>query len=636
MAEEDIIYGKNMHLFGGIEPSNLTRFDIETYADDKYIRLLVDFPRDTVINGSTLCTVDGVVIRRKEDGFPRNEFDGRLIADIKQSGVVIDSNSNKRLKYYYAAFPYSTQGVYNRNPQNRVSFNTHKVLIDEEKTTLEYIYDAVNKYFSVKCTVFVKRFNTSSFGKIEIRKGTNSYPLNDKQGILVHKQVINPSDKNSFEIWDSEKIKNEGTYYYSIFCYNSENEEYYEKVYQTSIDLKMYGYLFGYDLKEQEPNPNTRVSYPDTVDNRNFSPLHYDSDYKTFGMGGWGNKPGFMPKPCVLGYDGIVKYYLDPINYNKRENKKNTNSTRITDFDLDGNVMMEWSKIYTKRWSDNGVYKFRCSDTKIDDSWECWCNYDKNDNEIDHFYTAIYQGINDSSGRLRSIRQYDYIINNQNNFLDDIEKAKKNGEDWTIETVAERLLVQDLLIMLAKNSDCKAIYGNGCLKDYTDNTIDMTSGGLFVRDDTKAVKIFGMEHYWGAYHKRVLGLVIDDDNHYKLKITRGVKDGSRVKEYNLDGNGYVDVYLDGPNETNRSYISSMKAFYFGRLPSGLNGSNNQYESDWVSNPDINKVRTPYFSGYNSAFNIPGGVFAIQFSSHLSDIRDKNIGSMLVCKPSLLK
>ena len=29
-------------------------------------------------------------------------------------------------------------------------------------------------------------------------------------------------------------------------------------------------------------------------------------------------------------------------------------------------AMMEWPKIYTKRWEENGIYHFRCSDTPQD------------------------------------------------------------------------------------------------------------------------------------------------------------------------------------------------------------------------------------------------------------------------------
>ena len=37
-----------------------------------------------------------------------------------------------------------------------------------------------------------------------------------------------------------------------------------------------------------------------------------------------------------------------------------------------------------------------------DDTWDCWCNYDRNNNQIDHFYTPIYFG-SLVSGKLRSI-----------------------------------------------------------------------------------------------------------------------------------------------------------------------------------------------------------------------------------------
>ena len=55
MAEEDLIFGKNRHFFGGIEPSNMQNFTAA--IEGEHVKITAQLPADTVINGQTLCTV---------------------------------------------------------------------------------------------------------------------------------------------------------------------------------------------------------------------------------------------------------------------------------------------------------------------------------------------------------------------------------------------------------------------------------------------------------------------------------------------------------------------------------------------------------------------------------------------------
>lgn len=125
MAEEDLIFGKNRHFFGGIEPSNMLAFTAHGGMPQGQYRVFITatLPNDTVVNGQTLCTVKGAIIRRKTTDYPKDEFDGDLVADIKESTTFMDSGLSSTGTYYYAAFPYTTQGVYNRNKSNRAVVN---------------------------------------------------------------------------------------------------------------------------------------------------------------------------------------------------------------------------------------------------------------------------------------------------------------------------------------------------------------------------------------------------------------------------------------------------------------------------------------------------------------------------------
>ena len=118
MAEEDLIYGKNRHLFGGIEPSNMISFNaVSSYqvsSGKARIKIIAELPKETTINGQTLCTIAGAVIRKKEGSYPKDEFDGTLLATLTEDGSVNDDDVTIGKTYYYAAFPYTEQGVYNR------------------------------------------------------------------------------------------------------------------------------------------------------------------------------------------------------------------------------------------------------------------------------------------------------------------------------------------------------------------------------------------------------------------------------------------------------------------------------------------------------------------------------------------
>lgn len=133
MAEEDLIFGQKRHLFGGIAPGNMRKFE---YRGDT-LQLIAVLPNDTVLDGQVICSVAGAVIRRKHNGYPINEFDGEKVADISTSQIIKipDFASNMDEAWYYSAFPYSSQGVYNRNSENRC------VDIGVDVSSLPYGYD---------------------------------------------------------------------------------------------------------------------------------------------------------------------------------------------------------------------------------------------------------------------------------------------------------------------------------------------------------------------------------------------------------------------------------------------------------------------------------------------------------------
>lgn len=82
-------------------------------------------PENTVISGSTFSTWAGTKLVMKETGYPANPDDGTLVVDnttrdkYKTMGYTVTGLTNGK-QYYFALFPYSTDGVYNYDAGNRL------------------------------------------------------------------------------------------------------------------------------------------------------------------------------------------------------------------------------------------------------------------------------------------------------------------------------------------------------------------------------------------------------------------------------------------------------------------------------------------------------------------------------------
>lgn len=743
MAEEDLIFGKNRHFFGGIEPSNMIEFTVSYDVEDTVRRskVVAKLPADTTINGQTLCSVAGAVIRKKVGAYPKDEFDGILVKNISTDETFYDEDVEVGNTYYYAAFPYTTQGVYNRNAANRFVCT---IIAGYEPDNMK-AFTATSAYYNKRARVRLNAILPDNgtedrpytvAGAI-IRRKTTGYPMNETDGTLVKdlkesgefydtrvslNQVYyyaafpyttqgvynrNPANRASctpvavtigdMQVFTAKSIRVDGqprvvltatlpantadytiagavirrstsgypanesdgeqvatitangtyydtnvevgiTYYYTAFPYSTDG------VYNTngasanhaSCKVNSYAYLFGYNLKVDTRTPSVRVTYPSDADNANFTPAAMDFSTGVFNYGDWSFEPGemFMPRPCMLTSAGVVAYYLNPNDYTK---KTDGTASEISDMSFDGNAMVEWPKIWTKRWEENGIYHFRCSDVQIDGDYECWSNYDRLNNQIDHFYTPIFYGTTGTSTgtKLRSISGRSNMTSKSAS--EEIDLATANGDDWYTEVLADRLLIQDLLVMMAKSTNGQAAYGNGRVSKSDSELNDSLSTGVMNQkgmfwgsnDNTSGVKVFGMEHLWGNLWRRTAGWINASGNQ-KVKLTRGTHDGSTATDYNLNGSGYLTVSGATPTGSSGGYINAMKTMPYGRIPYQASGSSSTFEADSL---EFNNNQSDYaFVG--GAYNTGGfqcGPFCALLTSTPS-VTYFNRGAALSCKP----
>ena len=74
--------------------------------------------------------------------------------------------------------------------------------------------------------------------------------------------------------------------------------------------------VYGFHIDGNDSNPSTRVRY--LLDAVGMTPAKMNFAAGTFDYGSWADA-FFMPRPCMLKYDGTVDYYLNENDYTKKD-----------------------------------------------------------------------------------------------------------------------------------------------------------------------------------------------------------------------------------------------------------------------------------------------------------------------------
>lgn len=139
----------------GQAPNNMRAFSVSSVSETSLgVRFLE--PEDSYDSaGNLICSVGGVMIRMSETDYPANTSDGTLVIDNKDLGkYATDAFEVRGLvggkTYYFSAFPYSSQGVYNlsSDESNRATGSP----ADGEKVTVNVNIDDTTGFSSVTIT----------------------------------------------------------------------------------------------------------------------------------------------------------------------------------------------------------------------------------------------------------------------------------------------------------------------------------------------------------------------------------------------------------------------------------------------------------------------------------------------------
>ncbi len=374
------------------------------------------------------------------------------------------------------------------------------------------------------------------------------------------------------------------------------------------------GTIYGFHMDSSESDPYACVTY--LKDAVGMTPAAMNYGTGQFDYGSWENA-FFMPRPCMLKYDGTVDYYLDPTDYSKKEDGT---ASDVANVYYGGNAMMEWGRDGKIIWykvvpdkNDDTSFSAYFANRQVDDGYVCWPFINGDGDIVDHFYTPIYNGtIVDN--RLRSISGLSWSTYGCKSKTAAQERtlAKANnpsGMDiWDTERYCDVILINPLLTLIGKSLDTQTTFGQGLhesgTSSYNDSFITGThdSQGLFYGTDSgsansasnvnaNAVKVFGMENWWGFQSRRFVGLWGSPgttNNEYTVyyKLTKGTEDGSTASDYAVGSSvsGYTGYIVFGAMPTvGNTYAMQRKWNSDGvYIPSKSGGSSSTYYCDGVT------------------------------------------------------
>ena len=297
--------------------------------------------------------------------------------------------------------------------------------------------------------------------------------------------------------------------------------------------------VYGFHIDSTESDPGKAVTYLEDAAGMTPARMNYLND--KFSYGSWIDA-FFFPRPCMVRYDGTVDYYLDPDDYEKKENGELSalgDSTLEYGVKYPGNAMMEWGRDGYKIWTkvvpdEEDVYSgsVYISNKKIDDDYTAWPFVNNQGNMVSHFYTAIYNGsmtayTYDSSTyyRLRSIprrpvmnspgnNSYDipwdddteatpttwssltqaghevrFALNNNTalNYTTSADfptlSTNRNSIYWFTEVFCDIQLINNLLVLIGKSLNTQDVFGNGNMSG-NGTTGYINNGVLFTGSDS--------------------------------------------------------------------------------------------------------------------------------------------------------
>ena len=381
---------------------------------------------------------------------------------------------------------------------------------------------------------------------------------------------------------------------------------------------------YGFKIDKNNSDPFTRVSY--MYDAVGATPAAMDFTNDVFNYGSWADAFFMQCYPVALKFDGTEDYRLDPDDYSK---KLDGTASDVSDPDYPGNFMVAFPTIWFKRYDDGNYNYVEISDVKLGDDWHAYAHTNADGKVMDKIYLPMYKGTL-VNGKLRSISgaapQHDTTAD------EEVAYAAACGAGWSIWSWAAREMINDLLILIGRSTDCQTTFGAGQESGYDTtkpnngiiNTGSLDAKWMFygVSTSFSDVKVFHIAGYLASRWERLLGLLLIN-NIWKVKM---------VPPYNFDGTGFITpANAETPaNPENQGWLKSRNTSSYGSIPAvNSGGSQSTYTCDY-SYKNGSGTRVALVGG-NCGSGRGAGAFYVSVSNAAS-YRAWNLGASPVYIP----
>lgn len=439
----------------------------------------------------------------------------------------------------------------------------------------------------------------SDFAGVKILRKTGSYPTSITDGTVVY------TGANTSYI--DTTVVNDTTYYYRIFPYDtSNNYNITESGQEVTATPKSY-VIYGVSIDTTNSNPATALAYIEGA--VGFIPAAGNNG--SFSYGSWQDKfPFNQIKPCLY-KAGAVNYYLSPTDYTKKAD--GVTASDITS-GTDGDVMVEFPKIYWKFETIGTDLYIRISDTKIDSTYKCLAHM-RGTTEKDKCYVSAYLGYSLSS-KLRSLSGKTPTVSQTIGAFRTL--AKTNGSNYDQMAYFQLLMLQALFVIMFKNLNSQTALGRG----YVDgNSASIATGGtntkgMFYGETTGKLqnKFCGIEDFWGNCYYWIDGLFCDSNRNILLTNQNFNDTGSAYTNYGQGATSDLSGYISGVQGTTEA----------GFMVKATTGSATTYYCDYDS---LYADCLPRFGGYWSDSDV-AGAFRLDVS-HSASYAVANVGGRLL-------
>ena len=407
------------------------------------------------------------------------------------------------------------------------------------------------------------------------------------------------------------------------------------RVYNLEETNKFGQWIYSFTRIMNESIPAEKIVYRGT--NEHYRPAYMDFSSNTFNYGDWENAPFLLKDrlaPCAVGFDGELKYFLNPNNYKQKEDGT---ASDVTNASVNNNYFMRIKLLFRRKRTDaQGNTRVDISNVQVNEEYKPYGGFIKPDNTLrEYIYLPIYRG-SLISGKCRSVGGNQTPMSGQT-APNERNYCQANGAGHDMITHADRELIEDLFMLMFRHTDSQSVLGQGksnggndvgaCLKSGTMDDKGLCWGST---STAEGIKFLGMENRYASQWERVLGEVLVNGVR-KVKLGQGTLDGSTVEDFNFTGDGYITLSeLPVISGTSGGYISKEQTVDdIGTFPVVVSGSSSTYECDgmWFNNSGTMVAFRGGFSYYGAIC----GVFCSDLNNPAS-ASYWHVGSSVSFKP----